>query len=772
MTLNIGNLELSLAQKTSGKVLASISKGEHTYTSPGTYLFTPPNGVTSISVLVVGGGGSGGKGTNAAGGGGLAYLNNKTVIPGQSYAIVVGEGGAATTGAGTRDQAGNDGGNSSAFGITAGGGKGGQQGTPAYGTDGVFGGGGLGGEASGAYTAGYTGGRGGGHSGVGDNTGGGSSAGYSSNGKNGGSASRNSAGQAGAGGSGGSGAGTNSSTYEIGGSGGGIGIYGEGSSGSGGQSNASTLDDAHGTAGSGGSGVTYGGGTGSSWENNSLKGGDGAVRIIYGTGRSWPSTLTSQAESDGNVVTNGVSSSSSSPDSVSGLDLLTAHKALSYLKTNEVNCVGTMSDLPTASANLGKIYFVASEDTAFWANETLGWANLQTMEAKNIYGVGEDYYGQLGTGNWGNAGGGDKMFPTPLCVSDAIGGDSNDWVYLNNGKCHSVGMKAAGSLHFWGNGPNGRGTQSSLQPYACCAHFVCCGSDQCYYTYVCGVAGNCRTVGLTTDGTIFTWGYTGNGSGGNNTGLNNHNSGTQEITSSTNWCHVSTGWYAGSHGIKTDGTFWSWGADSYGLMGRNTNSINASSPVQEITSSTNWCTGDYGFYNNGGIKTDGTMWGWGTGFYGISFTAGITSSSPVRELLSATDWCKMAYTGGNQPYSGLALKTDGTMWNWGCNGSGTLGIGTTNNTSTPTQEITSSTTWCSIAAGSESGRGIKTDGTIWSWGKQFTGEFSQSCTYSGCSYKCYSSPVQEQTLATDWCMVSAGGDYNNGFTQMIKITSL
>ena len=768
MTVNVGNLELSLAQKTSGKVPASVTKGEHTYTTPGTYLFTVPNGITSISVLAVGGGGSGGKGTNAAGGGAVAYLNNKTVIPGQSYTIIVGAGGAATTGAGTRDQAGNDGGDSSAFGITAGGGKGGQQGTPAYGTDGVFGGGGLGGEPSGTYTAGYTGGRGGGHSGIGDNAGGGSSAGYSADGKNGAGAYYLYSGITGAGGSGGSGAGTASNTYDNGGSGGGVGIYGEGSNGSGGTSN-STLEAAHGGAGSNGSGVTYGGGTGSSYTSNSLKGGDGAVRIIYGTGRSWPATLTSLAESGGNVVTNGVSSSSSLASATTGLDLLTAHKILGQLKTGEVHNVDTFANLPTASENLGKLYYVADEDIIYWANSLLGWVNLNTTEAKNIYGVGEDYYGQLGTGAWGNSGGGDKYYPTILCV---LGGDSNDWVYLNNGKCHSVGMKAAGSLHFWGNGPNGRGVQSSLQAYADCAHFVCCGSDQCYYTYVCGVAGNCRTVGLTTNGTIFTWGYIGFGSGGNNTGSNNHNSGTQEITSSTNWCHVATGWYAGSHGIKTDGTFWSWGADNYGLMGRNTCNINASSPVQEITSSTNWCTGDYGFYSNGGIKTDGTMWGWGTGFYGVSFTAGVPSSSPVRELLSATNWCKMAYTGGNQPYSGIALKTDGTMWNWGCNGNGTLGIGTTTNTSTPTQEITSSTTWCGIAAGSESGRGIKTDGTIWAWGKQFTGEFSQSCTYSACSYKCYCSPVQEQTSATDWCMVSAGGDYNNGFTQMIKSLSL
>jgi len=749
MTVDVGNLELSLAQKTSGQVPASVTKGEHTYTTPGTYLFTVPNGITSISVLVVGGGGSGGKGTNSAGGGAVAYLNNKTVTPGQSYTIIVGAGGAATTGAGTRDQAGNDGGNSSAFGITAGGGKGGQQGTPAYGTDGVFGGGGLGGEPSGAYTAGYTGGRGGGHSGVGDNSGGGSSAGYSSNGKNGGSASRNSAGQAGAGGSGGSGAGTNSSTYEIGGSGGGIGIYGEGSSGSGGQSNASTLDDAHGTAGSSGSGVTYGGGTGSSWENNSLKGGDGAVRIIYGTGRSWPSTLTSLAESGGNVVTDGVSSSSSLASAPTGLDLLTAHKILGQLKTGEVHTADTFASLPTASANVGKLYYVTNEDIIYWANSSLGWVNLNTMQADTVFSIGYAVWGALGNSNNSNV-------SSPVQEASAAA----NWSQVSVGTCHVVGLQKDNTIWQWGNGIYALGYSTNTNsPRG--------GTPQCA-TWCFINSGKCRTVALGTDGSLWMWGWGANGPLAQNN-ITTYYCPVREITSST-WIQASTGWYQTSQGVKSDGTFWSWGADNYGMLGRSTCNINASSPVQEITSSTNWCTGDVGFYNNGGIKTDGTLWAMGVGFYGASLAPlGASASSPVQELGSATNWCKMVWTTGNQPYSGLAVKTDGTLWGWGCNGNGTLGAGVNTNTSTPVQEISSSTTWCGVAGGSESGRGIKTDGTVWAWGKQFCGEFG---IYNQSSTTCYSSPIQEFTSGTDWCMVSAGGDYNNGITSMIKSTVL
>ena len=78
----------------------AVVTGQDAYTSAGTYQWTCPDGVESISVVCVGaGGGGGGSGQNWArggqggGGGGLAYKNNISVTPGQQYAIEVGDGG-------------------------------------------------------------------------------------------------------------------------------------------------------------------------------------------------------------------------------------------------------------------------------------------------------------------------------------------------------------------------------------------------------------------------------------------------------------------------------------------------------------------------------------------------------------------------------------------------------------------------------------------------------------------------------------------------------
>jgi hypothetical protein len=78
-------------------VVPLLSSTENTpkqvaYTVPGTYTFIPPAGVTSVCVVAIGGGGGGGRDW-AGGGGGLGYKNNITVVPGNSYTVVVGAAG-------------------------------------------------------------------------------------------------------------------------------------------------------------------------------------------------------------------------------------------------------------------------------------------------------------------------------------------------------------------------------------------------------------------------------------------------------------------------------------------------------------------------------------------------------------------------------------------------------------------------------------------------------------------------------------------------------
>lgn len=259
-------------------VSTAAAPGQVAYTTPGTYNWVCPAGVTSVSVVCIGGGG--GASITNTGGAGLGYKNNISVVPGNSYTVVVGRGGKRLSDP-----------QDSSFSTVCYG----KAPTP----------------VTGAQTTGGTyigdGGGNGGNAGItsgSDQFGGcGGAGGYSGNGGNGGGFGV--AGTSGSGGGGGGGGGMiSNAAYTGSGAGGGTGIYGQGSNGAGGAPGTSSADPgkgggggSSGTAGGNGSvtfktlGGSYGGGGHA--DATTGGGGGGAVRIIWpGNLRQFPSTRT------------------------------------------------------------------------------------------------------------------------------------------------------------------------------------------------------------------------------------------------------------------------------------------------------------------------------------------------------------------------------------------------------------------------------------------------------------------------------------------------
>jgi len=238
---------------------APIAPGQQAFTSPGSYCWTAPSGVTQVSVVTVGAGGGGSN--YGASGGGLAYKNNISTSPGTSYSVVVGQGGIQYYGTNSCSQGGSSYITLGSVTVKATGGISSRNTSPT-----------RGGPAC-CYDDGYLGG------GVNGGAGGGA-AGYSGCGGRG-DTSGTASGGAGAGGS-------------SGGGGGGVGILGEGTTGThpaGGGSGG-----ANGSCYQGGCGVCggdYGGGAGGpNTQQGQVTGGGGAVRLIWGCGRAFPSTCT------------------------------------------------------------------------------------------------------------------------------------------------------------------------------------------------------------------------------------------------------------------------------------------------------------------------------------------------------------------------------------------------------------------------------------------------------------------------------------------------
>jgi alpha-tubulin suppressor-like RCC1 family protein len=256
-------------------------------------------------------------------------------------------------------------------------------------------------------------------------------------------------------------------------------------------------------------------------------------------------------------------------------------------------------------------------------------------------------------------------------------------------------------------------------------------------------AGNGQTSSIKTDGTLWAWGYNSDGQLGQNDSINR--SSPVQIGALTTWYQVSAG-YSHTVSVKADGTLWSWGSGFGGGLGDGTIS-NRSSPVQ-IGGLTTWSQVSAGNGHTASIKTDGTMWTWGNndrGQLGQNIAASVSRSSPVQ-VGSLTNWLKVSaavrFT--------AAIKTDGTLWAWGYNNSGQLGDGTVINRSSPVQ-IGALTTWYQVSAGVALSHiaSIKTDGTLWTWGRNVEGQLGDGTVINR------SSPVQIGAL-TNWAQVAVG----------------
>ncbi len=232
------------------------------------------------------------------------------------------------------------------------------------------------------------------------------------------------------------------------------------------------------------------------------------------------------------------------------------------------------------------------------------------------------------------------------------------------------------------------------------------------------------------------------------------------------------GWYeqtvAGTGSYSEDNTFWVWGKNNRGALGLNQGPGNAkSSPVQlpGLTweklgkgNSSDW---------KAVIKTDGTLWTWGQGGYGnLGQNEGpqggtMYYSSPVQ-IGSGTDWNKVACADRHL----LAIKTNGSLWTCGSNQFGQLGDGTAD---TPGGDTTGNSksspiqipgTWTDVAGGPGRSYGIKSGGTMWSWGTNTNGG---SLGHSEPGSTNISSP--KQIPGTTWSKLATSSD---NFTAAIK----
>ena len=222
------------------------------------------------------------------------------------------------------------------------------------------------------------------------------------------------------------------------------------------------------------------------------------------------------------------------------------------------------------------------------------------------------------------------------------------------------------------------------------------------------VTGELHFIAISQDGSLWAWGENGSRQLGDGTITDR----TQPVLiSSASWASASAG-YQHTVAIKTDGTLWAWGSDGNEQLG-NGSGGNSATP-QQIGTDTNWKEVVAGERGTVAIKTNGTLWAWGSnnnGYLGNGQTNSYQSTVPIQ-IGTATNWNHIA---GNDGRHCLAIKTDGTLWAWGRNHVGQIGDGTTTDSYTPIQ-IGTGTNWKWVDAGSRLSFALKTDNTLWAWG--------------------------------------------------------
>ncbi len=269
------------------------------------------------------------------------------------------------------------------------------------------------------------------------------------------------------------------------------------------------------------------------------------------------------------------------------------------------------------------------------------------------------------------------------------------------------------------------------------------------------LAGVSHSLALKNDGTVWAWGWNHYGQLG--TGDTNARNVPVQVSNLTNVTSIAGGGFH-SYVLKSDGTVWAWGRNYHGELGIG-DTISSKIPVQVhgpgnvgfLTNIIAIATGGWG--HSFALKSDGTVWSWGQNYFG-QLGVGDTTDRYSPTQVSITGITAISAGGGHS----LALKNDGTVWAWGYNSLDQLGDSTSIDRHAPVQvhgpgSVAFLTGIIQISGGAAHNLALKNDGTVWAWGFNQFGQLGDGNSVNGIE------PVPV-SLLTSVYSVSAGGGHS------------
>ena len=359
------------------------------------------------------------------------------------------------------------------------------------------------------------------------------------------------------------------------------------------------------------------------------------------------------------------------------------------------------------------------------------WSYSAPPDPGTLFTVGQNREGQLGL-NAPNSS--HKSSPTQV---------PDSWWKLNPTYAEvpsTFAITTYGSLWAWGENDNHgqlglNDTSSRSSPTQ-----VGTNSNWAAYTQT----EQSTTHAVTTDGELFGWGSGYWGTIGNN--IDGGSTPNWRFSSpvqipGTDWTPEINSAHNMIMAIKTNGTLWVWGGNSSGILGQNNVTLDGYSSQTQVGTDGNWNKVSRG--GNGGeaygIKNDGTLWAWGANNKG---QLGLNQGYPALKAISSPTQVGTNTTWANiriGESGAVATKTDGTLWTWGNNGYGTLGQNQVNDNKSSPVQVGTDTNWHQTQFVSQQYgvMALKTDGTVWGWGRNNNGQLGQNSSQAQ-----YSSPIQ------------------------------
>lgn len=342
----------------------------------------------------------------------------------------------------------------------------------------------------------------------------------------------------------------------------------------------------------------------------------------------------------------------------------------------------------------------------------------------NAFGWGYNNNDQLGDGMTTN-----QYTPVQVQVPDIAA--------IAAGYSHTLALKKDGTVWSWGYnlyGQLGNGTYDNTK-------FHSPAQVPGLNNVKAVAAGGYHSLALTNDGTVWFWGMI-----RDETGYLLYVLRPIQVDGLTDIVAIAAGGYH-SLALRQDGTLFAWGSNQYAQLGYVpheyiNNILVINSPVVGDSTASGICTkpnnmGSYpcriipeqvgtnvtamaaGTLHSLAVKSDGTVWSWGYNHLG-QLGNGTTSNDPTPpvQVSNLSDMTTVA-AGGNHS---LALKNDGTVWAWGSNSTAQLGDGTTNTFRTTPVQTSGLSNVRALAAGNSHSMALKSDGTVWTWGNNASGQ--------------------------------------------------